>query len=604
MVVYKGDLEWIDRIDIDAPHAGVTIRWPEEYVDAYSSAVGKAKGEGLVEEEVVYDFLKRLLAIFPSYDTPGTPYVEAACFGNRRTEIPSDLSDKDKAAIRRLIARTSDTPLLARLYDLLYVSSGKDFHSAAQAAPLMLAAAERLAGTSQAHYMKEGLLRSIQLAKRIGWSKEIGETVRNTVIRITQEAPHKGDDFELLSCLRLVREQQLGDPAEWRKITDDAATRLIANSKPFDAQNFWELSVGFCQALRDVEGEHGALRNIGESFVAQSAIRASGRGASYMAAAGLLQSGIVKLQQGKATDERIEELKTLLVHYQSRVGDEMFSVGDEIDITESSNSSREHVSGRTFGIALLHLAFGAALVNINALRKRVLDLAKDNPMLFLINTEVKDDKGRTKQIQRGISDLEGDDFEQELRLKMFAQACLMDWSLRVQAQIEPARMVVFTEHHPTKDDLLPLVSSNPFIPPGHEGLILRGLLAGFQSDYVSAAHLLVPQFEACIRHFLESSGIHVTTFEHDGTEKYKLWGGMLDIPVTRKAFGEQYIFEIEGILLSEAGFNFRNELAHGMLTEAQCISVPAVSAWWLMLRLCLQPVAARFAGNPDDSIET
>lgn len=600
MDVYKGEIDWIENTDIDGPLATITIRWPQEYTDAYATAGAKAKADSRVEDEAVYRFLQRVLSIHPSYESSGGSYVAMRSNGNTRTEIPSDLTDKDAAAISKIITRTTDIALQARLHDLLFVRTGKDYKSAAQAAPLMLTASEALAGKGEAIYLKEGLLRSIQLAKRTGWRNEIGEQVRETVIRVARESASAADDTELLFMLRLVREQSLGDALEWRALANETANKLTAAGKEHHAQMYLELALAFSQALQDVEGEHAVSRAIGETFVQQAQTRATGKGASYMAAAGLLRSGIEALQRGNAPKKRIEELQSLLKEYQGKISGELASTGGEIDISKSVESTRKHVSGQQLGTALLRLAFGAPLVDPEGLRNRVLDLAKDNPLLFLIDTQVVDGKGKPRQIQRGILDLEGESFEKALRLKMMAQAAMMDWSLRAQAQIEPARQVVFTEHHPTRDDLALLVLSNPFIPPGHEGLVARGLLAGFESDFVTSAHLLVPQFEACFRHVLEAHGVHLTKFDPDGSEPYKLWGGMLDSPKTKEIFGDAYILEIEGILLNEAGYNFRNKLAHGMLTEMGCISVPAVTAWWLMLRLCLQPVADRFHGSAAD----
>lgn len=604
MDLFKGEADWIDQLDVDGPIADVSVRWPEKYVDAYAQAAAKAKAEGHSEAEVVYGFMQQLLSIHPSYESSTGSYVPMMSNGIQRTPIPSDFTEKDVSSIHRIIARTNDIALKARLYDLLFVSTGKDFRAAASATPLMLEAAEALAGTGEPVYLKEGLLRSLQLAKRIGWTKEIGEKVRETIIRVARKSSSYEDDIEHLFILRLVRDYRLGDAAEWRDLSKAAAEKKLASGNQHHAEMYGELVVAFSQILDDVEGEQEAWRIRGEAFVDQAKARASGDRPSFMAAAGLLRSGIEALRRGSAPKERVEELQTLLRDYQSRNRSEMFATQGEMDISKVLDETRNHVSGKPFGTALLHLAFGATLVDPGEIRQRVLHLAKEHPLLFLFDTQILDRSGKTRQVQRGILDLEGEEYEKALRLKMIAQAALMEWGIRAQAQIEPARNIVFTEHHPTKDDLVALVLTNPFIPPGHEGLILRGILAGFEGDYVTASHLLVPQFEACFRYVLEAHGVHLTTFKADGTEPYKLWGGMLDVPKTAEIFGEEYIFEIEGILLNEAGYNFRNKLAHGMLTESECISIPAVTCWWLMLRLCLEPVINRFqepeAGAPTD----
>lgn len=73
-------------------------------------------------------------------------------------------------------------------------------------------------------------------------------------------------------------------------------------------------------------------------------------------------------------------------------------------------------------------------------------------------------------------------------------------------RIAPARDAIIEEHTIRRSDLLFLVLNNSLIPQGHEGIVLRGIQAGFHGDWLIAMHLLIPQLEASIREVLQQLG--------------------------------------------------------------------------------------------------
>jgi len=173
---------------------------------------------------------------------------------------------------------------------------------------------------------------------------------------------------------------------------------------------------------------------------------------------------------------------------------------------------------------------------------------------------------------------------------MFSTAAQFMWSLRVSCYIEPARSQIFSEHHPTFEDLAFLVRDNPFVPSGHEALFLRGIHAGFNGDFVVASHLLIPQIENSIRYVLESNGVDVSNLMSDGTQPVKVLGALFGMKETQEVFGESLCFELRGCLIEKTGYDFRNRLAHGFVSERECYSSAAGMVWWLVLRICLLPV--------------
>jgi hypothetical protein len=74
-------------------------------------------------------------------------------------------------------------------------------------------------------------------------------------------------------------------------------------------------------------------------------------------------------------------------------------------------------------------------------------------------------------------------------------------------------MTILSEHGIQRRDFVFLLAGNPLIPPGHEGIYLRGLQSGFFGDWLVAMHLLIPQLEASLRHVLQHRGVVTSTLE-------------------------------------------------------------------------------------------
>ena len=132
--------------------------------------------------------------------------------------------------------------------------------------------------------------------------------------------------------------------------------------------------------------------------------------------------------------------------------------------------------------------------------------------------------------------------------------------------------------------------NSPVVPPGHEGIFLRGIHAGFHGDFVVASHLLVPQIENSLRYILECQGVDVSNLMSDGTQPVKMLRSLFSFPELEQILGADMCFELRGHLIEKSGYDYRNRVSHGFVTEADCLSHAAVSIWWLTLRLCLIPI--------------
>ncbi|SMG19904.1 DUF4209 domain-containing protein [Sphingobacterium psychroaquaticum] len=127
-------------------------------------------------------------------------------------------------------------------------------------------------------------------------------------------------------------------------------------------------------------------------------------------------------------------------------------------------------------------------------------------------------------------------------------------------------------------------TKSPFVPEDRMHDYCLGLTAGFQNDFVTAAHLLIPQLENSLRHLAVTNDIIVTTYDKR-FHLENLLGGL--ITKIRPLATEDIIEELNSFLVDNNNANFRNELLHGLM-ETTLVHKYGQYTWWLCLKMILQ----------------
>jgi len=110
--------------------------------------------------------------------------------------------------------------------------------------------------------------------------------------------------------------------------------------------------------------------------------------------------------------------------------------------------------------------------------------------------------------------------------------------------------------------------------------------AGFNMERVIVAHLLVPQIENSIRRILSNIGLITSKLDASLLQEEDKLDSLLRREKTEEIFGSDVVFNLKALLVSKYGANFRHNLAHGLVGEAECYSVVVAEIWWLVLRIC------------------
>lgn len=154
--------------------------------------------------------------------------------------------------------------------------------------------------------------------------------------------------------------------------------------------------------------------------------------------------------------------------------------------------------------------------------------------------------------------------------------------------IEPACHQLIHDHLIEEQDLLGICSFSSVVPSQRARLVAKGLKAGFEGDYDSALHLLVPQLEHMVRLQLKRKNVDTTFTEKNGVSMEHGLSTLVAKPEMASIFGPDRTFEISAVFCDQTGPNIRNDLAHGLLPPGAPSSYQGIYAWWMIFKLVFE----------------
>jgi hypothetical protein len=164
----------------------------------------------------------------------------------------------------------------------------------------------------------------------------------------------------------------------------------------------------------------------------------------------------------------------------------------------------------------------------------------------------------------------------------------------------PALAQINDEHTIREADLLSIINGCLFVPPGHEPIFTRGLLAGVQGDWLIATHLLVPQIENSLHTLLLSTGVRPPRDVLEGQREWGMQEFLFDPDCWHNLaaiFGPNLLWDARALLAEDFGGHLRPLVEHGLLPDSAFDGSPftiwCVYLWWLALRLCLHILQAQ-----------
>lgn len=526
-------------------------------------------------------------------ESRNAPFQPFAVMNGRRTAIPEDFVQSDVELLGQLAEEVDEPVLKARLADLSWLLKKP---KVPKDAALAIDAYSK-SPLDEEHWFVDGRnqwARAIVLAKSLkDWNRLEG--IEKALETVFNSAVISNGTFAL-QIARLLLDQGLVRTKS-AAIADALSSAALREE---DTKDFWRARDYYASASSWFEragNKAGAIAmtvQVAECWIKEAQTRVSGASPSYTLAASFYENAIQTYRTVPRTernvynvDARLDELYRLLSEAGQKSLGELGEVSTPpIDISELVKAAKDSVRGKTTPEALMAFSklYGGA--SANRLRDTSIALLREYPLsaLFAATHISKDGRVIAKHLGTGFGSDESEDAEQAIWAKT-VEGYTREISLVVQAQIMPAYETLLQEHRLTEYDFLSMLERSPIVPTGRERLFAKGLFAGFDGDFASAIHLLVPQVENMVRAHLKAVGVKTTNIDKYGIENENSLSTLINLPEVPKIFGEDLAFELTALFCDAFGTNMRNQIAHGLLDYGECQSAQAVYVWWFVLRL-------------------
>ena len=287
-----------------------------------------------------------------------------------------------------------------------------------------------------------------------------------------------------------------------------------------------------------------------------------------------------------SVDEKISALRLKLRDAGKAAIDEMTPISIEgPDISDIVDASIKHVRGKdNLDLALLYFCGLYSGLSKSSSIESAIETLKVGVVSHLFGSVQLSGDGRKigKEAPLMYSDK---GIPENTPITQAIENAIRDADFVVGSQILPTLEVLRKEHNVTLRKLETICTVCPLIPEKRAKLFAKGLYYGFEHDFASAIHLLVPQWEHMVRTILKEHDVHTTTLDADSIDMECGLSTLLEKREAEEIFDDNLLFEMTAFLTHKRGPNLRNEIAHGLLDDDRICSYSAIYWWWRSLKL-------------------
>jgi Domain of unknown function (DUF4209) len=583
------DCGWRDAIE-QTTRDGYSAMW-----QAFSSAARVAIENDSAKHGKSLWLLADACSMMLIPSSQNEPFKPFAVLRDKRSVIADDFHESDITFFKEIVDAVDDNLLKARLADLVWLKgSPRDVAFALKAID-----AYRSIPLDVDTWISDGKecwQRALTLAQMLG--KGAGERLQEMEVSILKvfDNVNAADGFLGLWLAELLRANRLGRASEAHVANklEILAHGFTTDTDLNKARSYFLAAANWFKAAADGDKTAEMTFHAAECWVKEANNRTSSNGASHAIASSFYENAIQTyrlIPRAKRAvhdvDARIEKLRMQMGNSGQRSLEAMGVVRSPgVDISQLIQLARESVTNKPVMEALMAFANLHRGANADELRQAVINRMKQYPLQALFASSTLSRDGRVIAKRPGMS-LNGELTEADeiaIRADMIRDHGIQI-SIVVQGYLLPALDILVLEHRLREADFIDLASQSPIVPKDRVGLFGKALFAGYERDFVTALHLLIPQIEHMVRIHLKSSGAQTTNLDLNGIENENGMSTLMDHPNAEKVFGKNMTFELRALFCDASGPNLRNELAHGLLTEDNCNSVPAIYAWWFTLKL-------------------
>ena len=517
-------------------------------------------------------------------------------------------------------AESTANPILkARYHDLVFEKSnlsGK--HTSALAAiDAYLESAHRLAESSHTDHQIEminAMDQATYLALKLGNRDKVHAVVQSLIALIGRQvlpttenrepAKHPSGRWilELSRVLIFVRRSR-----KFADLVNDADLSNVKNKVRVLAERNTQAGYGYIEGqflevaslaarlLKEAPDEYALELQRGEAMVRQgqeSEDRSTGGSPHHLIAASFYENAVEHFQQMRerivvSSEQRTELLgrenflkrKIREMYRLGREETKRFEVPIEIPAEELEKMLEDFLAPETLNACLQRVVTDGSLQPNLALAAQTADeIASQNTLLSLLPK-------RSLQNDMTVAVTKN---EQERRLYEIDQNLLL-W-IQVNSSIVLTNLFDRLQRRKglNAQTLIDYLASIGLFDEDNLFIIQTGLQRYFDGDFVSALHILTPQFEDALRTVFESGGKGVIKPRRGQSGwEVEAFGAFLDQDLVKNTLPVEMRAYIRLVMTEQTGWNLRNRIAHGLIRPQDCNAVTAITVVHLFLLLTL-----------------
>ena len=474
-----------------------------------------------------HSLLYSVASFLPHNDSKGSSFGPMwSNIDGKRAIIPEDFVKADLDALRGILEEITLPEFRARVGDVLW-ENARDYKAAQIAVVAYLEAAAPDKNDEDWPNFVHRVARAGKIAAKIGYGKplhtQVLDLIRATIAEFENQLSSGLFCHDLM--IILLAHDTNGE-RRFAAIAERLAIEFAAQKNWNFSNRYWDLAEQWFHKAKDESEVMRCRVTSAEVLISQAEDGVAKSG--YMFAAHWMGKGLEGLRQGKASPSRIKEVHLRFLEMERESTKETSPLNLDIDQIPGFRDSEKktieaavaHVKGYPFEEALARLVHVTKPTDVVGVKAQLASQGNDLIWDKIMGSAAMDSAGKITDKVPATGHAESPEEEEvTARKRMIEHGRNVQWPIKVGWQIEPARQTMIGDHAVRRIDLIPLVMRNPFIPPGHEGIFIRGIQSGFHGDWLEAMHLLLPQFEAAIRFVLQGHNVVTSTLETGGTQK-------------------------------------------------------------------------------------
>jgi hypothetical protein len=486
---------------------------------------------------------------------PSGPFGPMWVVGGQRSAISEDFKGPQAAVFQQLLPEIVHPSLRARVAEMIWLNDRKA-HDAARIAITAYCETTNalLDGKLKDQFPNLGTAsmerlrlveRALQIASTIGKRRQIPDQLTQTAVRLYDAAKEAKEPVPFSRIAEQLLRFGVVEPSTVARAAEAVAQgSTVGATNPLAVKHAWD-----CAAhAYELCGASDAARKCRLKAIDQT-IAMRGQVSGAAAEAHWLRTAIAELRGIPGTQDQREKLRIEMRQLQERSVDEVGSFQVPLDLEDMRGGITKIFGDLTLPLALGQFACLSRSRTVDEFRQE----AKDAPIVSMMGGVHYDAEGKITAETEGAST--NGEPSQDWYKTTIARNLRFHRHVAVAGRIDPAREAITTNYQLSETHFRAIATFSPFIPATHRHTFALGFARFMQGDYISAAHLLIPQLENSVRYVLHSASKDSSKIMPDMLQEDRTLSALIEQfrPELERIFSAPIILEIELLFVHNSG---------------------------------------------------